>query len=70
MFSASMAGKTAFLAIFAAILAGNRPYKGCGNRYGWNLAKNVISNPLPDLAGAIAGAAGHLDLGGADIGVK
>ena len=65
-----MAVKSAIWGFFVAILAGNRPYKGCGNRYGWNLAKNVISNPLPDLAGAIAGAAGHLDLGGADIGVK
>jgi len=29
-----MARKTAFLGIFDAILARNRPYKSCGIRYG------------------------------------
>ena len=53
-----------------AILAGNRPYKGCGNRYGWNLAKNVINDPLTDFAGAVLGSTLYLDLRGADIGIK
>ena len=65
-----MAVKSAILGFFVAILAGNRPYKGCGNRYGWNLAKNVINNPLTYLAGAVAGATGNLNLGSADIGIK
>ena len=33
-FSASMAAKTRVLAIFGAILAGNRGYNACGDRYG------------------------------------
>ena len=70
VFSASMAVKTAILGIFVAILAGNRPYKGCGNRYGWNLAKNVINDPLTYLAGAVLGATFDLDFGGADVGIE
>ena len=37
VFSASMAVKTAILGFLIAILAGNRPYRGCGGRYGWKL---------------------------------
>lgn len=70
VFSASMAVKSAILGIFVAILAGNRPYKGCGNRYGWILAKNVINNPLTYLAGAVLGATLYLDFGSADVGVE
>ena len=70
VFSASMAVKTAILGIFVAILAGNRPYRGCGNRYGWILAKNVINNPLTYLAGAVLGSALNLDLGSADVGIQ
>ena len=33
-FSASMAAKNRVLAIFGAILAGNRDYNACGDRYG------------------------------------
>ena len=65
-----MAAKTAFLAIFTAILAGNRPYKGCGNRYGWNLAKNVINDPLAYLTGAVLGSALNLNFGGADVSIQ
>ena len=35
-FCASMAAKTRVLAIFEAILAGNRGYRGCSERYGQN----------------------------------
>lgn len=70
VFSASMAVKSAILGFFVAILAGNRPYKGCGNRYGKNLAKNVINDPLAYLAGAVLGSALNLDLGGADVSIQ
>ena len=65
-----MAVKTAILGIFVAILAGNRPYKGCGNRYGWNLAKNVINYPLTYFAGAVLCTALNLNLGGADVSIQ
>jgi len=40
-FFASMAAKTRVLGIFVAILAGNRGYRGCGDRYGRKRAQGV-----------------------------
>ncbi len=40
-FFASMAAKTRVLAIFGAILAGNRGYNACGGRYGRKRAQGV-----------------------------
>ena len=37
-FCASMAAKNRVLGYFAAILAGNRGYRGCSDRYGQNQA--------------------------------
>ena len=45
-----MAVKTAILGFFVAILAGNRPYKGCGDRYGWKLQfRFYFATHLPEV---------------------